>query len=341
MKLDPSSFRYLGKQEMRALTAVEMGMKNHELVPVPLIEKIANINRRSVNNLIKILLRYKLVAHDGKRYDGYKLTYLGYDFLALRTFVERGVISAVGMQIGVGKESDIHICKDSNDRTVILKLHRLGRISFRSIKRNRDYLKKRQSASWLYLARLSALKEYAFMRALFDHGFPVPEPIEQNRHAIVMSYVEGTPLHHIKNLHDPGAVLDTMMSSISRLARVGLIHGDFNEFNVMLGKDEQVTIIDFPQMITTKHENAKMYFDRDVECVKNWFARNFRVEVMESPIFETVIEDESSLPIQMLDQDADKLVLEAHQRVKEDDVSDSGSGESASETEDESEHEES
>lgn len=37
--------------------------------------------------------------------DGYRLTYLGYDFLAIKTLVNRGVFSSVGRQIGVGKES--------------------------------------------------------------------------------------------------------------------------------------------------------------------------------------------------------------------------------------------
>jgi RIO-like serine/threonine protein kinase len=37
--------------------------------------------------------------------DGYRLTYLGYDFLAIKTMVNKGVFVAVGRQIGVGKES--------------------------------------------------------------------------------------------------------------------------------------------------------------------------------------------------------------------------------------------
>jgi RIO kinase 2 len=39
--------------------------------------------------------------------DGFRLTYLGYDFLAIKTMVNRGVFMAVGRQIGVGKESGI------------------------------------------------------------------------------------------------------------------------------------------------------------------------------------------------------------------------------------------
>jgi RIO kinase 2 len=39
-----------------------------------------------------------------------------------------------------------------------LKLHRLGRTSFRAVKSKRDYLGRRNSFSWLYLSRLAALK---------------------------------------------------------------------------------------------------------------------------------------------------------------------------------------
>ena len=56
---------------------------------------------------LRTLLRFKLVHHDAKQYDGYRLTYMGYDFLAIRTLLARGHISAVGRRIGVGKESDV------------------------------------------------------------------------------------------------------------------------------------------------------------------------------------------------------------------------------------------
>jgi len=43
-------------------------------------------------------------------------------------------------------------------------ISRLGRTSFRQLKNKRDYHKHRNSASWLYLSRLSAMKEFAFMK---------------------------------------------------------------------------------------------------------------------------------------------------------------------------------
>ena len=69
-----------------------------------------------------------------RRYDGYRLTYLGYDFLALRTMMKRGNVVSVGRKIGVGKESDIYIVQNEEGEELALKLQRLGRISFRAIK---------------------------------------------------------------------------------------------------------------------------------------------------------------------------------------------------------------
>ena len=50
---------------------------------------------------------------------------------------------------------------DADGRQMALKLHRLGRISFRNVRNKRDYMRNRRSkpGSWLYLSRLAALKE--------------------------------------------------------------------------------------------------------------------------------------------------------------------------------------
>jgi RIO kinase 2 len=122
------------------------------------------------------------------------LTYGGYDYLALRTLAKREGLASIGNQIGVGKESDVYVAADASGAQNALKIHRLGRTSFRSVKSNRDYLVKRKHASWLYLSRLSAAKEFAFMEALHAAGFPVPRPIDHNRHCIVMELLDAYPL---------------------------------------------------------------------------------------------------------------------------------------------------
>uniref|UniRef100_A0A2P2LQY5 non-specific serine/threonine protein kinase n=1 Tax=Rhizophora mucronata TaxID=61149 RepID=A0A2P2LQY5_RHIMU len=162
-----------------------------------------------------------------------------------------------------------------------MKLHRLGRTSFRAVKSKRDYLRHRNSYNWLYLSRLAALKEFAFMKALDEHGFPVPKAVDCNRHCVIMSLVQGYPLVQVKQLQNPETVFDTVIGLIVRLAEHGLIHCDFNEFNIMIDDDEKVTMIDFPQMVSVSHQNAQMYFDRDIECVFKFFSKRSNLSFQE------------------------------------------------------------
>ena len=196
----------------------------------------AKLRHGGIHKFLSNILRYKLVAHANNEYNGYRLSYLGYDILALHTFLLRGVITSVGSQIGVGKESDIFEALDENGNEIVLKIHRLGRTSFRSVRRNRDYMKGKSKASWLYMSRLAAIKEYAFMKALYAHGFPTPIPFDQNRHVVAMSRVKGFPMAQIKTGKMYGAenIFEICIEILIRIAQHGLIHCDFNEFNLMI-----------------------------------------------------------------------------------------------------------
>ncbi|KAF2829321.1 RIO1-domain-containing protein [Ophiobolus disseminans] len=285
MKLNVKHIRYLTSDDWRVLTATEMGSRNHEVVPTPLISQLSSLRSgNNVHNCISNLAKIGLIAKvKNASYDGYRLTYGGLDYLALHTHTKGSVVYSVGNQIGVGKESDIVVCADQTGKQLVLKIHRLGRISFRTVKANRDYLRNRQSGSWMYMSRLAALKEYEFMKALRREGFPVPEPIGQNRHTVIMSLIDAFPLRQISKVGDPSSLYAELLAQIVRLAQHGLIHGDFNEFNILVEERQESdgevtlipTIIDFPQMVSIDHANAEFYFDRDVACIKRFFDRRF------------------------------------------------------------------
>eukprot|EP01038_Epipyxis_sp_PR26KG_P004898 gene4898-6859_t len=275
MKLDVNCMRYLSKDDFRVLTAVEMTMRNHDTATVDLISSVAQLRSGGTNKILSTLLRYKLVAHSNQEYDGYRVSYLGYDILALRTLLARGVVMSVGNQIGVGKESDIFEAMDESGNEIVIKLHRLGRTSFRAVRNSRDYTQGKNKCSWLFMSRLAATKEFAFMKALYSHGFPTPIPIDQNRHIVVMSRINGCPLSQLKagKLINTEEIFIQCYTILMRLAKCGLIHCDFNEFNLMIdesGKD--ITLIDFPQMISTSHLNASEFFKRDINCLIKFFS---------------------------------------------------------------------
>ena len=217
--LDPKGLRYMSK-DSSAPTAVEMGMKNHELRAAPLISRSAG-SSVAARSSCEAAVQNKLVAHDSKPYDGYRLTGKGWRLprSALSPRLDRGGRHPDRRRQGVGH---LHGERRGRQRAVP-QLHRLC-CSFRTIKQNRDYLKPGQAASWLYMSRLSALKEYAFMKALHEKGFPVPTPIDVDRHCVVMSLAPGYQLNSIQVLRHPSSVFDNLMRLACRLASCGLIH---------------------------------------------------------------------------------------------------------------------
>lgn len=158
------------------------------------------------------------------------------------------------------------------------------------------------------MSRLAALKEWTFMNALWREGFAVPEPVAWSRHTVVMAVVEGCPLRQVRRVGNVSGLYAELMEIIMKLGGAGLIHGDFNEFNIMIveeevpaaekglgGEEEGVkvkpVVIDFPQMVSIDHENAEMYFNRDVNCIKRFFERRFHFTSDEpGPFFKDVKE---------------------------------------------------
>ena len=371
MRFDLTALKYLNKDDFRVLTAIEMGMRNHEIVPVDLIQSISKIRNTSVRRILANLLKHKLIKHTKIQYEGYSLNFLGYDFLAIHSLIKQGILVQIGTKIGVGKESDVYLCyvkkvnseisdelynqikeniltenalkeqnrqkkleeknnlkKDEEEnlekkdepeeeeeeeseeelsyiqndlpktiQTVVgeltiacIKFARLGRTSFRAVKSKRDYVKSQTHYNWLYLSRLSAQNEYKNMKGLYSHGFSVPRPYGYNRHAIIMEYVPSYPLNKVEEIKDKNIVYHKMMDFIYKLGSNGLIHGDFNEFNILLNieKPDEIVVIDFPQMISINHSEAENYFKRDVQCVKNYFLKKFNLTFEEDLKFSDI-----------------------------------------------------
>lgn len=320
-KLKVTNLRYLAREDFRVLTAIEMGMKNHELVPGPLVAQIANVRAGGVHKVLRELCKHRLCAYErGKHYDGYRLTNMGYDYLALKGLASRDVLGSVGSQIGVGKESDVYVVADTLGNPLCMKLHRLGRTSFRKLKEKRDYHRYRQTTSWLYLSRLSATKEFAYMKALHERGFPVPRPVDYSRHCVIMELVNGHPLSNIHEVEDVPQLYSDLMDLVVKFANHGVIHSDFNEFNIMLDDSDKPIVIDFPQMVSTSHFNAQMYFDRDVKCVMEFFKRKFGYESELYPDFEKDVVKEYSLDKEVFASGYSKEIQEFDDNYRQDPI---------------------
>ncbi|KAA8497885.1 Serine/threonine-protein kinase rio2 [Porphyridium purpureum] len=307
MKFDVSVFRFLSDSDLRVLSAVEQGMRNHELVPTSLICSLSSSIKTGFMTSISNLHKYRLLHHDGTSHDAYRLTPLGYDVLALNALMKRGSVASVGRRIGVGKEAEVYEAVDAHDRLVALKFHRLGKTSFRNVKQTRDYLQNRNSTSWLYLSKLAAEREYTFMVALHARHFQIPEPFDTNRHGVVMQFYPGaSTLSQLSSqtlTHGVEQCVELLRFAL-RLAQCGLVHCDLNEFNVLAtfapppedcdaldeadnskteGEDIEPddfasVVIDFPQAVSTDHQLGPAFLQRDLACILRVFAVKFGIE---------------------------------------------------------------
>jgi len=197
--------------------------------------------------------------------------------LALNALAKADILNSLGRPLGVGKESDIlDAITDDGDR-VALKFHRLGRTSFRETRRKRGYIERRGHASWHYQSRLAAEREYSIQKRVHNGGVSTPRPIHQNRHVIVMDYIDGYNLNDVARLDDPDGFLDDILENVKITYGAGLIHADLSEYNIVVQKDGTVLLIDWPQAVDIEHPNAESLIERDIHNVLRFFQRKFKV----------------------------------------------------------------
>lgn len=75
-----------------------------------------------------------------------------------------------------------------------------------------------------------------------------------------MSLQDAVPMRQISEHPNVGRLYSQLMDLLVRFARAGLIHGDFNEFNILIRREDgEPVVIDFPQMVSTRHLDAEWW----------------------------------------------------------------------------------
>jgi RIO kinase 2 len=269
----------LEPEDIRVLQAIELAMGSHRYVPERAVHKFAKLTSSEIRFRLPRLSYLGLIRSWKGPYTGYVLNTAGYDCLAINAFVKAGVLEAFGKPLGVGKEADVYDALTPEQRRVAVKFHRLGRISFRQTRRLRGYLAERRHISWLYQSRLAAEKEFEALKLLYPHDVSVPEPIRQNRHAIVMGMIEGAELVNYIEIPNPEKVFEEILFNMRKsYLEAGVIHADLSEFNVILKPDWHILIIDWPQFVKKDHPDAERLLKRDVKNVVQFFRRKFVLE---------------------------------------------------------------
>ena len=244
----------LDPEDFHLLSGVEHGMRFSKWVRRAKLPDFSGLTPEEVEYRMGRMLDREFLERKTIQYVGVRLTFAGYDALALRAFAERDTIEGFGAPLGVGKESDVYEVRSY--KPLALKFHREGHTNFREVRRGREYTADKEHTSWQYTARKAAEREYDALETLYP-DVAVPRPIDHNRHAIVMEKIAGVQLSRAKL--DPaqaGGVLDLILSEIATAYREGYVHADVSEYNVFVS-EAGVTLFDWPQAVPTDHANAR------------------------------------------------------------------------------------
>jgi RIO kinase 2 len=295
------TYRGLNAVDFRILFGVELGMATHEFVPLDFIVRYSRIDKGLVEKQLPNLIASRLLRRRPKAaisYEGYNLTYGGYDCLALNALVKRGVVSALGKPLGLGKESDVYDALSEGKRRLAVKFQRLGRISFRQTRRTRSYVAERSHTSWLYQSRLAADREFSALRKLWRAKVDVPKPLGYNRHVVVMQYFNGLELVKFPSLRRPRQVLRLILRNVRRAyTRAGIVHGDLSEYNVLITLSERIVLIDWPQWVSSRTPTARRLLERDLKNILFPFRERFGVEVQAARALDYVTGKRRPVPI--------------------------------------------
>jgi RIO kinase 2 len=278
--------RVLEPEDFKLLKVFASGMKHHESITKEQIVNYSKLHRNSIDYRLGRLHEMKLL---GKNESGYTLLMAGLDAVALKIFADKSIVAGVGRPIGIGKESDVIRAVTPSGEERAIKFFRIGRISFRDVRRKRTYGDNEGIHNWLMMNIEAAKKEYDILQALRDTGIRIPITHYRALHSVVMNNIPGSMLVDLKTINTPATALQKILNDIRICYNNDIINCDISEYNTILDDNDKIWIIDWPQAVTRKHPNANDLIKRDVFNIVKFFNRRFgTAKVLEEALEEVV-----------------------------------------------------
>lgn len=266
-------FSEVEEEDIDFLLELEEAAERYEWIPEDRLTKISNLPEQDIKYRLDRLDRFELICKGAEKYEGYRLFPQSYDLLALWNLSRRDVLEAFGKSLGIGKEADIYDALTPEEERVAVKFNRLG-LSFTRLKEKRSYMPKH---GWIDASGDAARREFEVLEKLHPE-VEVPRPVAFDRHVIVMGLIDGEELADVRKIDYPEPVLDEILRNVKKSYGLGIIHGDLSEHNIIIKKNGEILIIDWPQWVPRDHPEAGDLLERDVENIIKFFERKFGVE---------------------------------------------------------------
>lgn len=276
-------FKSVREVAWRVMDGIFKNMWDYKFVPVEIIARDSKVEEHKVERVLKGLADEKLAEVKQTEYLGGAFTFLGLSLYSLHRFVRRDFVTMLGKKMGEGKESMIYNCMSKWGEAVI-KFHKVGYPSFKKVREKRDY----GDLHYTVLMVRSARNEFNALKKL--HGrVSVPKPYGWEGNAVLMELIDAKELYKVR-LENPKDVLDYVLEEVREMWKLGIVHGDLSQFNILVSP-EGIWIIDFPQAIDLNElesdEELKMaeeVFRRDLRNLLNYFKKTYGLKVDERVI---------------------------------------------------------
>jgi RIO kinase 2 len=281
----------LKDEEWRTLAGLERSTGGYGTPDLGRISRMSRLPPDRVRFATDALEKKGLVSRRGQ---GYALTREGVEVMALKDYVKKDLIFALGAIIAKGKESDVYEALTEEGTVYALKLYKIGRISFTSFRKKRV----RESAefkSWMTANYEAARREYHALRKLEGLGPTFPKAIAYSRSTVLLQELSGVRLSQRPYMEDPARALRTIIESMrTAFVSAGLVNADLSEYNI-LTDGASVWLIDWPQAVDSGHPNSGDLLTHDVNAVTSFFRRAYDVESDAGEVFLYVSGKKQSL----------------------------------------------
>lgn len=275
----------LKDEEWRTLAGLERSTSGSGTPDLGRLSRMSRLPLERVRFAADALGKKGLVARRGH---GFTLTREGAEAMALKDYVKKDLIFALGAIIAKGKESDVYEALTEEGTAYALKFYKIGRTSFTSIRKKRV----RETAefrSWMTANYDAARREYDALRRLHGLSKVFPNAVAYSRSTVLLEELSGVRLSQRPFLEDPAKALRNIIDSVRlAFAKAGLVNADLSEYNV-LTDGASVWLIDWPQAVNASHPNSLELLKHDVDAVTAFFRRAYGVELDRQKALDYVV----------------------------------------------------
>lgn len=196
--------------------------------------------------------------------------------LTVARIIKKGIIDSLDYCVSTGKEANVYRATKGNENLAV-KIYKIETTGFA---RRGKYLRgdsRFKNIKWneRSITYAFARKEFKNLEIAERAGVHAPKPYYVENNVVVMSFLGEGGLPYQK-LKDAKIVreedVEGILNDIRKMYRIGFVHGDISEYNVLLG--DVPYLIDFSEGVVKGHPLFEELLERDVRNILNYYEKN-------------------------------------------------------------------